>query len=174
MYLRIGQPQKIRNEFIRSFSSFGALQDYISQAEDKELGLMVEIVSKYGQSLFDCMRRLKEAQVPKELAEIIFSTVHKAKGAEFSQVEILDGFITGEKINSIIASVKRDMRNGDKEPKQIDYAGLAEEVNILYVCLTRTKNVLKMNFDVEHGPLNEMRIYGKEQFCDNAKAVGAV
>jgi superfamily I DNA/RNA helicase len=145
LYLRLCQPQKIRDEFVRSFASFSALQDYISQAEDNELSLMVEIVNKYGSSLWDYMRLLKECQVPKESADVIFSTVHKAKGAEYDQVEVCQGFITGDKINSILATSKFN------KEKNLDLEALAEEVNILYVCITRTKNDLLMDFDVETG-----------------------
>ena len=162
LYLRLGHAHKVQNEFIRNFRSFHALQEYISATEDNELGLMVEIVNKYGNSLWDCMRRLKECHVPKEMAQLVFSTVHKAKGAEYDQVEILEGFITGDKIDGILAAQYRSAKTGEENPKKADYAALAEEVNILYVCLTRTRNVLFMGFDLEQGSTGgEARVFGK-------------
>jgi len=147
LHLRLGNRAKIRNPFIKAFEDYPALLEYMEAAEDTELRLIVEIVNEYGPALFDYIRRLRELQVPKEAAEIIFSTVHKAKGQEYDQVEVAEDFINGEKLEVILAKARKD----PEKFKNLDLDALAEEINILYVAITRVKNVLMIPFDVLHG-----------------------
>lgn len=144
LYLFLGNTSKIRNEFIRSFSDFEMFAEYAEQAGDQEMSLVCKIVDKYRRDLFDYLRRLQGMQVERAEADIIFSTVHKAKGQEYQHVTLANDFLTGDKIDRIIQSAV-------KENKQIDAEALAEEVNIGYVAVTRTMNVLKMDFDFETG-----------------------
>ena len=66
----------------------------------------------------------------KELADIIFTTTHKAKGLEYEQVIMADDFIT-----------KKELIN----PKnKISYLKAIEELNIYYVAATRAKKAIKM------------------------------
>ena len=155
LYLRLGQFGKIRSSFIREFQDFESLLEYIEAAEDGELRLTVEIVKEFGPSLVDFINRLRQLQVPREQAEVVFSTVHKSKGQEYDCVEILDDFITGEKIQEMLAIARKDPKFAEK----LDMNKVAEEINILYVALTRVKNVLMMNFDVTLGSEGEADYY---------------
>lgn len=144
LYLFLGDKSRIRNEFIRSFPNFEMLAEYAEQAGDQEVDLVCKIVNKYRRDLFDYLRRLQGMQVDRTDADIIFSTVHKAKGQEYQHVTLANDFLTGDKIDRIIQSAI-------KENKPIDAEALAEEVNIGYVAVTRTMNVLEMDFDFETG-----------------------
>lgn len=152
--LCLGQTGRIRSPFIRSFGDFWALKEYIRATEDGELRLVAEIVEEYGPALFDYMRRIKELQVEREAAEIIFSTVHKAKGQEYDLVELCEDFIDGQKIEALLAMAKKS-----PEKKAIDADALSEEIHALYVAITRAKNILMMPFDVLHGDEGEADFY---------------
>ena len=64
----------------------------------------------------------------KEKAEIIFSTVHRSKGMEYDTVQLVNDFITEDKL----------AKNEIKEEGVL--SKLNEEINLLYVAVTRTKN----------------------------------
>ena len=84
----------------------------------------------------------------REKADMIFSTVHRCKGMEYDQVSLLNDF-TNE--TAIIKLVR------EKGKKNININALSEEVNLLYVAATRTKNVL--NIPHELRPSSKINIY---------------
>lgn len=61
---------------------------------------------------------------------MIFSTVHRCKGMEYDAVHIVNDFITEEKLKKL----KED------KPDELDIPKLNEEINLLYVAITRTRN----------------------------------
>ena len=72
----------------------------------------------------------------KEDADMIFSTVHRCKGMEYDEVTLLKDFINEEKLKKYIIQM-----GGDKIT-EADKNRLAEEINILYVAITRAKSTL--------------------------------
>ena len=132
--LYLNQRNKIRNSFIKCFNSFEDLEKYIKDTEDVELDLIASIVEKYGVYLFTYLPGLKKYQVKKEEAQITFSTVHKSKGMEYDLVELADDFITEHSVNKIVD----DLQSLEK----LEVEGIKEEINILYVAMTRAKNKL--------------------------------
>ncbi len=112
------------------------LEEYIDKTEDVQLGMMLEIVNEYGNEIPEILRKIKEKHVEndeKDKAEMIFSTVHRCKGMEYDTVQLVNDFITEAKLDKILA---------DYKDSEIDKAKLIEEVNLLYVAVTRTKNSL--------------------------------
>ena len=135
LYLHNGKREKIKDKLIASMNNIAELEEYIEKTEDVQLGMMVEIVKEYGNDIFDIIKTIKEKHVgneEREKAEIIFSTVHRSKGMEYDAVQLVNDFITEEKLEKLVA---------DKEVP-VDRAKLAEEINLLYVAITRTKNIL--------------------------------
>lgn len=126
----------IRDKLIREMQTLRELEEYISKTEDIELGMMVEIVKEYGNDIPEIIRTIKEKHLNhdhKEQAEMIFSTVHRCKGMEYDSVELANDFITEEKIKKLATDLKKSDQT---------YTKLNEEINILYVAITRTKNKL--------------------------------
>ena len=96
--------------------------------------MMVEIVRKYGNKILDIIKTIKEKHVEnddKEKAEMIFSTVHRCKGMEYDAIQLVNDFISEEKLEKL---------KEDKKTKEINATKLNEEINLLYVAVTRTKN----------------------------------
>lgn len=126
---------KIRDKMIKKMRSMADLEEYVEQTEEMQLGLMIEIVKKYGNDIYDILREIKEKHIDgdqKDKAEMIFSTVHRCKGMEYDSVRLVNDFVSEELLENIT-----------NDPKQeVDLAKLIEEINLLYVAITRTKNEL--------------------------------
>jgi len=134
--LYYGKNEIIKDPLIRQMKSLYELEDYIEKTEDVQLAMMVEIVREYGYQIPQIIRELKAKHVEndeKEKAEMIFSTVHRCKGMEYDSVQIVNDFITEEKLEKTKTDAKQE---------EINKAKLNEEINLLYVAVTRAKNRL--------------------------------
>lgn len=123
----------IKDSLIRAMQSMGELEEYIEKTEDVQLGMMAEIVKKYGNEIPGIIKTIKEKHIDndnKENAEMIFSTVHRCKGMEYDAIQIVNDFITEEKLEKSVTEIKKD---------NLNYAKLNEEINLLYVAITRAR-----------------------------------
>ena len=141
--LHTDQKHRIRDKLIRTMKDLKELEEYIDKTEDAQLGMMVNIVKEYGKDIPRLIQQLKDMHVEKEDADMIFSTVHKSKGMEYDSVTLVNDFITEERL------IKQ------KENKEL--TKLNEEINLLYVAITRTKNEL----NIPHALLPEDFIPGE-------------
>lgn len=126
---------RVRDKLIKSMHDLDDLEDYVEKTEDVQLGMMAGIVKEYGNEIPAILKRLKDLHTgddSRDNAEMIFSTVHRAKGMEYDVVYLAGDFIKE-------ADLER-AKNGQKE--NIDTSKLNEEINLLYVAVTRTKNIL--------------------------------
>ncbi|WP_339787452.1 UvrD-helicase domain-containing protein [uncultured Imperialibacter sp.] len=131
-----GKRRLIRDKLIRQMRDLGDLEEYIEKTEDVQLSMMVEVVKQYGNEIPKIIKSIKEKHIEnddKEKAEMIFSTVHRSKGMEYDAVQIVDDFITEEKLEKANVEGKEGEQNKAK---------LAEEINLLYVAITRAKSVI--------------------------------
>lgn len=139
--LKNGDYTFIRDNLIKSMQSFSELEEYAEATEDGSLKMLIDVVKKYGRNLPNYIKILKDKHLPDEMredADMIFSTVHRCKGMEYDEVTILDDFIKETDIKNM---VRRDGL------ENIQIASLAEEINLLYVAITRTKNILNIPFE---------------------------
>ena len=127
----------IRDELLKTMHSVLELEDYIEKTEDKQLQMMLDIVKEYEDEIPALLKQIKEKHVgdaEKHKAEIIFSTVHRCKGMEYDVVELANDFTTEEKI--------------DRQKKQPEFEQqkdrIEEEINLLYVAITRARSLLKI------------------------------
>jgi superfamily I DNA/RNA helicase len=122
---------RIRDKLVKSMKDIEELEEYIEKTEDVQLSMMVELVKEYGNEIYGIIKSLKDLHAGDEdraKAEMIFSTVHRAKGMEYDTVFLVDDFITEEKLKKL--KDKDDTLNATK---------LNEEINLLYVAVTRTR-----------------------------------
>lgn len=129
-----GKNKLIRDKLIKEMKDLCELEDYIEKTEDVQLSLMIEIVREYGNEIPSIIKTIKSKHVEndeKEKAEMIFSTVHRCKGMEYDAIQIVNDFITEEKLEKL----KADVKTGE-----ISVSKMNEEINLLYVAVTRTKN----------------------------------
>ena len=124
----------IRDKMIGSMKDMAELEEYIENTGDAQLRMLVEVVKEYGKKIPGYIKQLKESHLDhndKDKADMIFSTVHRCKGMEYDEVTLANDFITEEKII--------EMMEG-KDP--VNVARLSEDINLLYVAVTRTKGDL--------------------------------
>lgn len=130
-----GKKHLIKDRLVKEMNSLDELEEYIEKTEDVQLGMMVEIVKEYGNDIPDIIKTIKERHVAndeKEKAAMVFSTVHRCKGMEYDVVELVEDFITEEKLKNTDLS----------KMTPFEKTRLIEEVNLLYVAVTRAKNKL--------------------------------
>jgi superfamily I DNA/RNA helicase len=136
--LHNGNHALIKDKLIGGMKDTNELVDYIEKTEDVQLSMMVEIVKEYGNKIPNIIKTIKSKHVEndeKEKAEMIFSTVHRSKGMEYDSVQLVHDFINEEKLEKYA---------GDLKKSDINISKLNEEINLLYVAITRTKNRLNI------------------------------
>lgn len=124
----------IKDKLIKSMNNLDDLADYIKKTEDVQLAMMLEILKEYGNQIPGIIKSIKEKHVEndeKEKAEMIFSTVHRCKGMEYDSIQLVDDFISEEKLEKLQEA---------KKSVEVDSNKLNEEINLLYVAITRTRN----------------------------------
>lgn len=130
----------IRDRLIKSMKDLNDLEDYIEKTEDGQLGMMVEMVKEYGNEIPALIQSLKSRHVgdeEKESAEMIFSTVHRAKGMEYDAVQLAEDFITEAKLQKL-------KEEKEQAAEAFNLVKWNEEINLLYVAITRTRGLLRI------------------------------
>ena len=124
-------PSKVLDPSILLFKSYEELEAYADTVDDKELKMLIRTIDKYGSDIPHLIDDLKNKSI-KTLTgnEIILSTAHKSKGLEFPSVVLLDDF----------CELKIEIDNKGKET-----GPSVEDINILYVAMTRAEQNLKLN-----------------------------
>lgn len=136
--LHNGNKRQIRDKLIGSMKNMADLEDYIENTEDGQLSILVEIVKEYGNKIHGILEEIKAKHVSdddKEKAQMVFSTVHRCKGMEYDSIELASDFLTEEKLEKL----KKDATEHSAIAK------LNEEINLLYVAVTRTKNSIHIH-----------------------------
>lgn len=144
LHLANGRHVAIRDPLLRKMADLDGLRDYAKQTEDAQLLLLVKIVEDYGNEVVGLIDKLKQRHVKDENraeAQLYFSTVHRCKGLEYDAVQLTNDFIT----QSTIDQLMRDHARKPTEPGGL--ARVVEEINLLYVALTRAKNLLYVPAD---------------------------
>lgn len=136
LHLSTGYRTGIKDSLISRMNSMEELEEYIEKTEDRELGMMVEIVREYGSRIPAILQNIREKHVPNDerhTADLIFSTVHRCKGMEYDIVHLAGDFITQSMLNKLKPQAETD---------PLVMQRLMEEINLLYVAVTRTRNQL--------------------------------
>lgn len=134
-----GNHDRIRDTLVGSMKDIDDLEEYVEKTEDHQLATMIEIVREYGNEIHGIIKSLKDLHTGDEdrnKAEMIFSTVHRSKGMEYDVVYLVNDFLSEGKL--------KDLKEKHKSDKTVafDKARLNEEINLLYVAITRTRNKL--------------------------------
>lgn len=122
----------VRDKLIKAMNDIGELKEYVEKTEDAQLSMMIDIVEQYGDEIPAIIKSIKDKHAgdgEKDKAEIVFSTVHRSKGMEYDVVQIVNDFITEEKLEKL-------------KDDELSKSKLNEEINLLYVAITRTKNTV--------------------------------
>ena len=133
--LYAGRRSDIRDPMLRQFSSWAEMQGYADEAKDRELKIMTDVVSEYRKETPALVADIKRNEVPYAAnARVVLTTAHSSKGLEFDFVQIADDFEILADIEAVLAL----------DP----HAAVDEqEINLLYVAVTRAKKMLHLNED---------------------------
>ena len=85
-----------------------AAPDYTDQSGDAPMKGIIDIVMTYGRELPHLINCIKDSHVDhdkKDDADMVYSTVHKAKGMEYDQVKLLDDFLGEEKLSTFLTTL---------------------------------------------------------------------
>lgn len=119
-YLYKGDLSKIKGSYMKTLKNFTELRGLAKAIKLPEHVFLVRIVDTYNDSLFDWISLIKSNLTGKKSADVILTSAHKSKGLEFTSVLIGEDFLQ--------LPVKNE-----------------EEINILYVALTRATHDLELN-----------------------------
>lgn len=144
-----------------SFTSFKEFKSWLHRTKNFSKHTVCELVETHGHRLLELMGRIESATVCKAdqkitPADVILSTVHKAKGLGFAEVYLCDDILCrslhpiGSALreqNSLINSTCNSTETGELmrdlrhllEQTDVD---VEQEVNILYVGMTRAEKKL--------------------------------
>lgn len=145
-----GNQNLIRDELIKGMKNIDELKEYAEKSEETEIQMLVDIVEEYGNEIPSLLKSLKEKHVADEKrnqADVIFSTVHRCKGLEYDEVTLEKDFINED---GILKLIKKDGLD------YIDADSLAEEVNLLYVAVTRTKGKLRIPEELINADMRDL------------------
>ena len=138
-----GQNEDVTHIKIKQFKSWDSMIDFNDTFQDSDISILAMFIGKYKNSFPDIIEQIKNANyVEEKQAEVVLSTIHKAKGMEWDNV-VIDS----------------DFHILDMEIKQI-LAQEEEELNLLYVAITRAKEKLHMTRPVL-AFINRLSAYGK-------------
>ena len=124
--LYAGDKDDIRDPWLRTFENFEVMEQLAYDLDDAELKQLCRVVRHYGSRIPALVSQIERAAVATPAAaQVCLSTAHKTKGLEFDQVLLADDFPSLVHIPA-----------AELDP---------EEVNLLYVAVTRTVEVLEIN-----------------------------
>jgi superfamily I DNA/RNA helicase len=125
---------QIKDPYLRSFSSIAELDLLAEALDERELKRLVKVTVEYGKAIPELVAKIREKAVAVGKDEwasfkgTVFTTAHKSKGLEWDQVHMTDDFT----------------EFFDRDGKPLGAAEIEEEeVNIVYVALTRAKKAVR-------------------------------
>ncbi|MCK6613740.1 MAG: UvrD-helicase domain-containing protein [Ignavibacteriaceae bacterium] len=127
---------RIKDELIKGMKDIDELEEYAKLTGDYLLTSLVDVVKKYRDDLPGYLKSLRGKCLPDEnrhKADMIYTTVHKSKGLEYPKVSLVRDFINEKKIKS-------QLEEAELEKTPPDFDAINEEINILYVGITRAMN----------------------------------
>ena len=133
----------VRDPYYASFKDYEELKQYGEALDDKEIKSLTNVVEEYRHEIPKLIDQIRETAIPHLTGkEIALSTAHKAKGLEFLDVVMADDFAELTK--------KRDELGKLVGPDP-------EEVNIIYVVLTRAMRGIELPDTVKDWLINSGR-----------------
>lgn len=131
--LALGKKDEIKDPSISQYNSFAEYSEIAETLDDKEMLNIIKVIEKYNSKLDTMIENIRLNNVENiEDADIVLTTAHKSKGLDFEQVMLANDFsnFIDSKGNIILKKLRE------------------EEVNILYVAVTRAISRLQPNLSL--------------------------
>ena len=118
---------RVKNPLFNKFKDYYSMIDYANEVDEHEILAIHKMIDKYGSKIPDIINGIKNNVVKdKKNADVILSTVHRAKG----QTYVIPVYISDDIIN-ITDKIR------DSYYKGIDLLNFYEDMCIIYVAITR-------------------------------------
>lgn len=129
---RLAQRQldRVRDPFFKKQGSLARLQEYADSIKDVEILGLLGMHKEHGNAIPGLVERIRREHVPAEQATVHLATAHRTKGLEFDQVILENDFAPLDDEGCLILPTTQEE---------------VEEVNLLYVALTRAVQALEIN-----------------------------
>ena len=126
-YLKSGQWGQISDwTLAREFPTYEAYRDSAKTLEDPEMLRLIRVVEEFDGQIPSLVARMQASAVDAEKAQCTVTTAHRAKGLQWSQVELADDFPDWH-----------DNRRTQSEHE--------DEINLAYVAATRARDSLSLS-----------------------------
>ncbi len=122
-----GNPRDVRHPALQQFENWDQLEDWIEEHQDSEINQVARLAKEYGRRAGDISKLMSGAGQSNSPVAVL-TTAHKSKGREFDNVVLSNDF---------------DFKFQSSGLKRLSPSQRDEELNLLYVALTRTRNVLE-------------------------------
>jgi F-box protein 18 (helicase) len=134
--LKTGRRSEIRDANMRNYASWGQFIDESERTRDGASRMLIKLNDQYGKDIPYLVKCFRANELKTEAgAELVLSTVHRAKGLDFDNVVIADDFdCTGKAFDEL-----------KLQPDTGLSPVMAQEINLLYVGITRAKHGLQLN-----------------------------
>ena len=130
---RIRKGEKAQLPFLQKQTSLANLKSMYAVAEDFEMLNLVKLVENFRDESVRIIPTILSKRVNKENCDIVLTNTHKSKGLEYNKVIMTDDFLNYNDMMLELRGEKPISTNFD------------EELNLLYVALTRTTDNLVMS-----------------------------
>ena len=128
--LYINDKRNVRHIKLKQFKSWDGMISFNNRYQDPDITFLAKLIKEYGYGFKNVISKIENANyVPEALAEVTLSTIHKSKGREWDNVKIEDDFLIFNNESTIDDILKQD----------------TEELNLIYVAVTRAKGSLYIN-----------------------------
>ena len=122
-----GHPDHAKDPIVRSFSDIEELIEYADKTSSGDLQQCVKLVDEYGGRIPRILDDVRDRDVGARYGVHVYATAHKSKGLEFDVVKLAGDFAS--RIEAHRAAPEKGIMTLD-------------EVNLLYVAITRAKERL--------------------------------
>ncbi len=119
------------------FYDWKQIEETAAASQDRSLKRLVELVKKYGNELPSLLEQLQNRITQPHKADITFTTAHKGKGLEWDIVYLQNDFVKEAQI------LKATQTKTGKPISEARQQAINEEINILYVALTRAREEVR-------------------------------
>jgi len=122
--------RNVKHIKLKQFKSWSAMISFNNRYQDPDITFLTKLIVKHSFDFKNVISKIENANyVSEATAEMTLSTIHKSKGREWNNVRIEDDFLIFNNDELIEDILNHDM----------------EELNLIYVALTRAKGSLYIN-----------------------------
>jgi hypothetical protein len=144
-HFSLSQTDMIKSRYItKEYTDFNEYKAIAEQTADAEMNRSIKLILNYGARLPALIDRLEATATDHQSeAAFVVSTAHRSKGLEFESVSLGEDFK-----NPFLMLEDAMKRNNGRVPEQVKLR-FQEEMNLLYVAITRAIYRLNLNTAVK-------------------------